>query len=308
MGNEYDPQTRAARIELEAKLPKGIAIDVGALFPRLEGWGVAKQNLRRTQLLVRLAPVLKAALRPNETVLYAAATIVNFWWEQLFMGVWAQVINRTALVVTTERLLFVHLHGKEPGSYANQVPRAAVKKVSTGLFSTVLKLATGKVTLSGVPGPDKKALKALIVPNGQGKGGLEHLCPCCFAVHPKHVESCMPCGTHFKSPRTAALRSLLLPGLGDYYLGHRGLAALEMLGSLVTWMVVIMLVAGTIPDVDRATGLLVALAVLALANGSDAALTHAQGKKGLMSLDGTLPAVRGMRGGVPRGQEARPLG
>ena len=292
----YDPRVRAARFELEAKLPKQIPLDFDALFPKLTGWGVDKHNRRRVELLVGLAPVLKAALRPDEQVLYALPCVLNFWWEQAFMGAWAQLINRSALVLTQDRLLVIHLHGKRPASFVNQVPRAALIKVSVGVFSTVLKLTSRKITLTGLLAQDRKALKAALASSTRGSGDLEHLCPGCFAAHPRHVESCSHCGTAFKSPRTAALRSLLLPGLGDYYLGHRGLAVFEMMGSLFTWAVAVALAAGQVPDMNGAAGLGFALLILALANGSDALLTRAQGKKGLMSLDGGLPASRSLPG------------
>jgi len=292
----YDPNARAARLELEAKLPKGIPIDFDAVFPKLTGWGVDRHNRRRAALLVSLAPVLQAALRPDESVLYALPCVLNFWWEQAVMGAWAHAVNYTALVLTKDRLLMIHLHGKRPASFVNQVPRAALTKVSVGLFSTVLKLRSRKIVLTGVLALDRKALKAALASSPQGGGDLEHLCAGCFAVHSRHIESCSRCGTAFKSPRTAALRSLLLPGLGDYYLGHRGLAIFEMMGSLVTWAVVVMFATGQIPDLSRTTSLGVALLILAFANGSDALLTRAQGKKGLMSLDGQLPASRGRSG------------
>ena len=208
----YDPRVRAARFELEAKLPKEIPLDFDALFPKLTGWGVDKHNRRRVELLVSLAPVLKAALRPDEQVLYALPCVMNFWWEQAFMGAWAQLINRSALVLTQDRLLIIHLHGKQPASFVNQVPRAALTKVSVGVFSTVLKLTNRKITLTGLLAQDRKALKAALASSTRGSGDLEHLCPGCFEAHPRHVESCSRCGTVFKSPRVPKrLRPLKVP-------------------------------------------------------------------------------------------------
>ena len=54
----------------------------------------------------------------------------------------------------------------------------------------------------------------------------------------------------------------------------------EMMGSLFTWAVAVALAAGQVPDMNRTAGLGFALLILALANGSDALLTRAQGKKG----------------------------
>lgn len=47
---------------------------------------------------------------------------------------------------------------------------------------------------------------------------------------------CAACHGGFKLRRTAALRSLLFPGLGDWYLGHRGLAAMEIGFTTLLWI------------------------------------------------------------------------
>ena len=76
---------------------------------------------------------------------------------------------------------------------------------------------------------------------------------------------------------TAFLRSLLLPGLGDIYLGHKLLGVLELLGSMLVWAVVIFSVLGGSQE-----SLIVALFLLVFYNGFDSLLTRHMAKKGYM--------------------------
>ena len=95
----------------------------------------------------------------------------------------------------------------------------------------------------------------------------------------------------FKSPKLAARRSLLFPGLGDFYLGYRKYAVLEVLGATVIWAVFL----STLIPAVRAqgpAGVRVALplfALVILVHGGDALLTRAKARMGLHSRDGRLP-------------------
>lgn len=54
------------------------------------------------------------------------------------------------------------------------------------------------------------------------------------------------------------MRPLILPGLGDIYLGHRALGVLELIGSLFVWLIVITsLLAGGEGSLEMAIFLLV---------------------------------------------------
>lgn len=284
--SSLEPQTME-RSQLEAQLPPGLPLDFESTFPKLTGLGVRKRNRKKVELLHKLHPMLDRILVDGERVQFVGQGIVNLSWELIFMGIWAQLINKTALVLTDRRLLLFHLSGDEPESYVNQIPRASIKKVS-GLFSLHIKLARGAVSVSGVVGADKKSLKQLVSKNPQARGGKEFLCSSCFEVHRAHTESCGHCGAEFKSPRTAALRSLLLPGLGDLYLGHRWLAVIEMVGAAFVWFLVILLLIGGPEAGDLLPRLLLAGFLLVFTNVLDAALTLAQGRKGLMSINGEL--------------------
>jgi len=65
----------------------------------------------------------------------------------------------------------------------------------------------------------------------KGSDGLRHLCPHCFAAVPGKPAACPSCGGGIKSANNAAWLSLAFPGLGDWYLGYRWLAVMEMAGA-----------------------------------------------------------------------------
>jgi hypothetical protein len=71
--------------------------------------------------------------------------------------------------------------------------------------------------------------------------------------------------------------SMILPGLGDLYLGHRTLGVLELIGSFAVWAYALAAVATGQPE-----GLIVAAFLLLLYNGMDGLLTYHMAKKGYM--------------------------
>jgi hypothetical protein len=115
---------------------------------------------------------------------------------------------------------------------------------------------------------------------------LEHLCPRCFAAVPGHPAECPACHAGFKSARIAAQRSLLFPGLGDLYLGHRGTAVFEMLGAAIVWirLVIAPLAGGTDENGNgvaaRPSYWVTALVMVAIIHCIDAAMTHNFALKG----------------------------
>jgi len=106
---------------------------------------------------------------------------------------------------------------------------------------------------------------------------LENLCPSCFMPLEKRLISCPHCRAHFKEPKKAFLRSLLLPGLGDMYLGHVFLGLLELLGAVFVWAVVISLLLSG----EEGTPL-GAFLLLLLYHVLDGLLAYHMGKKGYM--------------------------
>ena len=287
MNDEFSPQLMELRRELDEGLPAGVTWQKETLFLKLKGLGAAKACRNKLKLMQSVAPILRRCLNDGEEVVHVSSGIVNRLWEQMFMGAWAALVNQTTLVLTDRRLLLIHMSGKKPQSYVNQIPLTAVKKVG-GAFALKVELAVGAVTLTGVPGPSRKFFKERLAQTGGAPaGGLECLCPKCYTHHEGFTEHCSNCNADTKSPKVAALRSLVLPGLGDFYLGHHVMATMEIVGSLITWGVaVFLIIEGTETQEPILQG--VGVGVILMANILDALLTRAQARKGMMAADGTL--------------------
>ncbi len=71
------------------------------------------------------------------------------------------------------------------------------------------------------------------------------------------------------------LKSLILPGWGDIYLGHRLLGCFELLGTLFIWFIFLgLLMSGLAED------LIFGLFLLVFYNGADSLLTFYMARKG----------------------------
>lgn len=167
--------------------------------------------------------------------------------ESYFMGWLLYYFNKRAIVLTDRRILLLQIHGGDrPGVLRSQVRYSGITRVKRSLFgNTALKLGNGKkLTFTRVPKGDAKFLRSLIerlqeagVTEGAPVTGHEHLCPHCYAVAEIGQVECDACKGTFKSPRKAGLLSLLFPGIGDFYMGHRKLAAFEFVIVAFFWVV-----------------------------------------------------------------------
>ena len=289
-------QLDQARRELARLLPADLPVDLDRVFPKLDGWGMKRSNRKRAELLAKAAPVLRAALVRDERVQYVAAGVVSLWWEHLMAGWASMLINRTTLVLTTQRLLLIHTNSRgRPESYVNQILLDGIRSVKRGGLGGALKLTLGRGrwTLTGLRRSDSAQLVTMLAGRPTAASGVTALCPACFEPAAGH-RACARCRTSVKSPRTAALRSLVLPGLGDFYLGHRVLASMEMVGSAATWVFIIALMLSAFdPNSEQSAALAAVFGglLLLVVNGFDALLTYAQAKKGLHSLDRHLPTT-----------------
>jgi hypothetical protein len=291
-------QLDQTRRELTRWFPADLPVDVDRVFPRLDGWAMKRSNRKRAELLAKAVPVLKAALAPDERVQYVTGGIVSLWWEQLMAGWVSLLINRTTIVLTTQRLLLIHTNSRgRPESYVNQIRLDAIRSAKRSWVNGRLKLTLGRGsrTVTGIRWSDSKQLVAMLSGKPTAAGGITALCPACFEPGTDH-RACARCRTSVKSPLTAALRSLLLPGLGDFYLGHRFLASMEMVGSVASWFVIIALMLPAFErNTERSAAIIAAVfggvLLLAVVNGVDALLTYAQAKKGLHSMDRHLPTT-----------------
>jgi hypothetical protein len=265
-----------------------------------KGWLARGRAKRRFQLLKKLDPKLRAILRPDERVFFVTAGSTVSVAEHFFVGWAAYYLNRRALVFTTERVLLVQIDTrKNPRELVSQLRYdqiASVKSTWNGICA--VKLHRGlQYKFQGVPSAERKFLHQfladIVKPMPPGSADivehLEHLCPKCFTVVPGFPAACPVCHAAFKSPKKAALLSLAFPGLGDFYLGHRGFAVLELLGSAFLWFVLVIspLLAGEVVNEETGerfradSGYWVTVGLfIAAAHVIDSVMTHHFAKKG----------------------------
>ena len=288
------PQHMEPNLEpLFAQLPSNLPINKETFFVK-KGFGSKRANVTRIKATTHLEPALKAMLGPDEVIQFVSVGVVNLPIEAAVIGAMSYLINRCALVATDRRVLIFHTDGNfKPKSFVNQINYTAIKKVKKGFFGNFLEIASPKMKrgFTGLPRTDVSALKEIIPVTATPKGSFEFVCPACFVPSQTLSQVCSHCQTPFKSPNVAAVRSLVLPGLGDWYLGHRFFAALEMVGALFVWAVNIFLLL-----VIGLTALPIVIAILVIFNAFDAIVTYFQAKKGLMSLDGQLPTAPAQQG------------
>jgi len=223
-------------------------------FPLLfkaDGWLDRRRSKNRFTLLRAVDAKLRKILHEGERVYFATSGTTANMAEQHFAGAAiAQALNRRALVFTTERVLLLQIDSrKRPRELVSQVAYTAIAEVKatwTGYCQLKLSEKT-KLNFVGVPKADRKHLAAFLTdvvkaavttPTTKGNA-LQHLCPHCYVPVPGHPEACPHCQGRFKLARIAMLRSLLFPGLGDFYLGHRMFAAVEIFGAIMFWYVLV---------------------------------------------------------------------
>lgn len=271
--------------------------DYAVLF-EADGFFARRRAKKRFKLLRALDPKLQRMLRPGERVYFVTSGATVSLSEQLFVGWIAYYLNLRALVFTTERMLLIQINGRQSAAkeLAAQIPYtsiASVKATWNG-YCQVSLMDKKKYKFLYVPSADRKFLAKFLGDIVQGTTapfavgaqarGLENLCPHCYTVVPGYPDGCQACGGGFKSANKAALLSLLFPGLGDWYLGHRGFALMELLGSGFLWLalVVLPLTAPRDPEVgplDGAYWTTVAI-MLGTAHVIDAVMTRHFARKG----------------------------
>ncbi|MEN8142770.1 MAG: hypothetical protein ABFQ82_04130, partial [Thermodesulfobacteriota bacterium] len=196
--------------------------------------------------------------------------------------------NHYAIVCTETRVVFINVNPRVTNytHYLFQLPYNEIKNVKKGMLfgRLIFNKKQGKRRLfNGVKRNLMKEVaefvsgKAAAAPAGRTGGLLENLCPTCFTPLKNGLAGCSACSAVFKSPKKAALRSLLLPGLGDIYLGHKLLGSFELIGALVVWFFVF-----TIVSSGEEGGWMIALVLLAFVNGFDGIMTYFMGQKGYL--------------------------
>lgn len=234
------------------------------------GWRDRRASKKKLKLLRRIDEALRPVLEEGEEVRFLSHGTTHTFLEAYFMGLLLYYFNKRAIVLTDRRILLIQIHrGNRPGVLRSQVRYTAITRVKRSLFgNTVLKLQDRKkLTFLRVPKGDAKFLRSLIQrlqAAGIGRdapvAGHEHLCPHCYAVAEIGQVECDTCRGTFKSPRKAGLLSLLFPGFGDFYMGHKKLATLEMAVVGLVWIGVFL----PDPEYPMTLGGAVVVAVLVL--------------------------------------------
>lgn len=239
-----------------ADLPEGngdAAIYDFSTLMKGEGWYARRRAAARLRLLKKLDAKLTRILHPGEKVCFVTKGSMASKAERFFAGhAVAYHINLRALVFTTERVILVHIGiFSKPHALVSELSYGAIRKLSsTWSGFCEVKLANGKThRFSGVPRADRKFLREFLskmIPGNADEAasglsaasdGLVHLCPHCYTALPGRPRACVRCGGGIKAASTAALLSFGLPGLGNWYLGHRWFAVFEMIGAAMLWVV-----------------------------------------------------------------------
>jgi len=270
--------------ELLQRQTNDLPYDYKSLFP-VDGFWAKRASQKRLAFLKRIDDELRALLWPGERVAFLTSGVLVSFWESYFLGLPMYYLNRRALILTNERLILVQIDSRRrPRELRSQVLLRAIGKVGSTLLGNVtLRLEAGKqYTIAYMPRRDRRALIGLTATmRGQAtKTGaaeaIEHLCPHCYVVVADHPVECPSCHGAFKSSKTAGLRSLLFPGLGDIYLGHWRFAIFEILVTSFFWLSVL-LPDETRADRDRLAG---AIVVFLLFHVPDAIATRYVARQG----------------------------
>ena len=273
--------------EITAFEPRKYALD-HLLLPNKKGRFKTRLNKLKLRLLGAVRETVDQLLDQDEQVMHVAGATAYYPAEMIFGNGWMTILyNRYILVGTNKRLVAVNTNYKmnKPTHYLFQFPYNEIKKTSRGLFGTSLVLTRKKgkrrtfTTISRALSAELKTfIDSKIDPSAElatDAQPRDNLCPSCFTPLAGQLMSCPECHALFKSPRKAALRSLLLPGWGDIYLGHRFLGFMELLGS-------IMVLAASLAFLlsDNPSDLIVVLVILLFYNGVDCLLSMHMAKKG----------------------------
>ncbi len=218
--------------------------DYAMLFKAVTFWD-RRRAQNRLKLLKALDPRLRQILLPGEKVYFLTPGTTVSLGEQFFVGWLAYYLNMRALVFTSNRVLLVQIdRRKRLGDLISQMPYSAVASIKStwnGLCRVTM-VNRMSYNFQHVPKADRKLLSKFLLGIVQGTNapfqrdrGIEHLCPHCFVSVPGYPPACPVCHGSFKSPRKAGLRSLLFPGLGDWYMGHRVFAVMEICGAALVW-------------------------------------------------------------------------
>lgn len=244
--------------------------------------GERRRARRHFKLLKRVDGTIREIVKPPERVMFLTEASGLSFWERWVLG-W-----RRAVVLTDRRVVFLQLDSRRRPRLAHrQLAYGAVTGVDEGPRGglEVSMRGGGTLTLRGLRTADGAALTEGIRSGARGSAhapvprGVEWLCPYCHVALEGRPRACPSCLRGFRRSWWSALSSLAVPGLGNYRIGYRGFAVLELLAALGVWAAYI-----ARPDVGGMSEVWSALApgwIFAVVHGGDAALTWHVARSGV---------------------------
>lgn len=249
-------------------------------FPEIfAGGGRSRAARERLRLLKELEGPLAGILDDGESVLFLCRAACFHAAEAWLMGGWVWLLTRRAVIVTTRRVLLLEIDRRgRLLALGSQFRREAVASVKGALGPVQIRFQDGdSLRISLISAADSKRLRRLLGTEIEREAaprsavrGLEHLCPHCRAVLHGVPESCPHCRGAFRSPARAAWLALLLPGLGEWYLGNRLVGAYQAGSMLLVWGI---LIASPVPRTAPFLAGLAAAALFVVGHGLQALVT-----------------------------------
>ena len=229
---------RASRFQDLLAIPGGDGPYVFTRMFREDNGRERRRSRRHFKLLKRVDGALRELVQPNEKVVFLTRAWGLSFWEQWVLG-W-----RRAVVLTDYRAIFLQLDaGRRPAFLHRQVAYGAIATASGGRRGEVQVGTRGgdNLKLRGLRRVDRAAvverLRNAAKENrgAQAASQTETLCPYCHKGLSGRPRSCPSCLRDFRKGWLSALSSLLIPGLGDYRVGYRAFAVLELLTAVAIW-------------------------------------------------------------------------
>ncbi len=273
--NDYDPN----KYEL-----------INIFSPNKKGGYKNYKNKFKLKVLNATKAIFDKLLASEEKILRIAKGTAYYPAELLLgNGFLTTIYNHYAIACTNQRILFVNINTRMTHTthYIRQMRYEDIKKVKRGLLFNHLILTRfkgGRQVYTAIKRYLLKEMQNLILQRQKlvatkstPQKGFEQICPSCFAALEEKLTQCSQCQALFKKPRTAFFKSLILPGWGDFYLGHRFLGVVEIIGSVFVWAIIVSAIFGV-----GSMHLILAAVILVFYNLLDGLLTLHMARKGYM--------------------------
>lgn len=260
---------------------------------KLDSFGERRLSKRKLKILKIINPTVRKMLKEGENVYYMTDGIRTSILENLFIGWIAYYYNYMAFVFTSERLILIHLKSKrKKGAFVGEIKYTDIKSIHSSLLGNfTLRFHNKKnVLFRKVPRKDRKFLKEFLNPIlAQSAShadtiipGLRNLCPRCFTHITDYPSLCPNCSCKFKSPVIAGCLSLILPGMGDIYLGAKFRGIIELIIMIFIWSEFILIIIEELKNGSNIYEYLIPIMIfMFIVHGSDALKSRYLARKGI---------------------------